>query len=175
MCTKFVLKHITCKHDFWMKRICHRHPRCELETHIQRERGGECWDCDPEQGPPEALFHRRTHWRRVPRRPCGGAVSVWPRFWLILARMNKIPIIVIRRFHIRHGWYYRVRSPYSNVLASCRCALSQCHLVYQLRTKRPMEKVNPFQKQKVTDATISMSGSWQIWLTVIHCIFGVPA
>ncbi|CBX98245.1 hypothetical protein IAQ61_010342 [Plenodomus lingam] len=77
MCTKVTLRHISCKHDFWIRRNCHRHPTCDFQTYVTRERGGECWDCDPGQGPPEALFPREVSWRRVKKRPCGGgAVSV---------------------------------------------------------------------------------------------------
>ncbi|KAH7378830.1 hypothetical protein BKA66DRAFT_143864 [Pyrenochaeta sp. MPI-SDFR-AT-0127] len=76
MCTKVFLKHSTCNHRFWVKRNCHRHPSCEFQTEVKRERGGECWECDPGQGPPEALFQRNVSWGRVQKRPCGGAVSV---------------------------------------------------------------------------------------------------
>ncbi|KAF1843878.1 uncharacterized protein K460DRAFT_342556 [Cucurbitaria berberidis CBS 394.84] len=76
MCTKVTLKHSTCQHRFWIKRNCHRHPECALQTDVERERGGECWECDPGQGPPEALFPRDVSWRRIPTRPCGGVVSV---------------------------------------------------------------------------------------------------
>ncbi|KAF1839694.1 hypothetical protein BDW02DRAFT_563749 [Decorospora gaudefroyi] len=65
MCTVVTLKHSTCQHRHWIRRTCHRHPHCILVTEVSRERGGECWECDPGQGPPEALFPREVSWRRV--------------------------------------------------------------------------------------------------------------
>lgn len=65
MCTKVTLKHSTCRHMFWVKRTCPRHPLCNFTTELNRERGGECWDCDQGQGPPEALFARNVSWGRV--------------------------------------------------------------------------------------------------------------
>lgn len=77
MCTKVTLKHVTCQHDLWVKRNCHRHPECELQTDVARERGGECWECDPGQGPPEALFTRVVAWGKVKKSPKGD-VSMEP-------------------------------------------------------------------------------------------------
>ena len=74
MCTKVTLKHTTCKHAFWVRRNCTRHPTCNFPTEVHRERGGECWDCDPGQGPPEALFPREVNWKRVKLGGRGGGV-----------------------------------------------------------------------------------------------------
>jgi hypothetical protein len=65
MCTKVTLKHSTCRHRHWIKRTCPQYKTCTLLTEVERERGGECWECDPGQGPPEALFPREVSWRRV--------------------------------------------------------------------------------------------------------------
>ncbi|EUC35215.1 hypothetical protein COCCADRAFT_42786, partial [Bipolaris zeicola 26-R-13] len=63
MCTTVTLKHITCTHTLTIHRTCARYPLCELTTQVQRERGGECWECDPGQAPPEALFGaRKKEW-----------------------------------------------------------------------------------------------------------------
>lgn len=59
MCTTVTLKHTTCTHILTVRRTCARHPLCELTTQVHRERGGECWECDPGQAPPEALFAAR--------------------------------------------------------------------------------------------------------------------
>lgn len=56
MCTVFTLKHITCKHHVWVKRLCHRGAECTLKTDVESSRGGSCWDCDPGQAPPDAIF-----------------------------------------------------------------------------------------------------------------------
>ena len=56
MCTNFTLKHVTCSHLFWVKRLCHRGAECTLVTEIHSDQGGECWDCDPGQAPPAAIF-----------------------------------------------------------------------------------------------------------------------
>lgn len=56
MCTNFVLKHVTCSHHFWVKRLCHRGAECTFQTEMQSSTGGECWECDPGQAPPAAIF-----------------------------------------------------------------------------------------------------------------------
>jgi hypothetical protein len=56
MCTNFALKHVTCGHHFWVKRLCHRGAECNFQTEMQSSTGGECWECDPGQAPPAAIF-----------------------------------------------------------------------------------------------------------------------
>lgn len=56
MCTHFTLKHITCSHQFWVKRLCHRGSDCTFQTKVETSKGGECWECDPGQAPPAAIF-----------------------------------------------------------------------------------------------------------------------
>lgn len=56
MCTNFTLRHVTCSHNFWVKRFCHRGPGCTLQTKVESCKGGECWECDPGQAPPAAIF-----------------------------------------------------------------------------------------------------------------------
>jgi hypothetical protein len=55
MCTTFTLTYITCGHFATSHRPCNNPERGAADprfhTHLERERGGECWDCDPDQTP----------------------------------------------------------------------------------------------------------------------------